>query len=98
MRVPARALALAVLVIALLVASVYPIRTYLGQRAQIHTLEREALILERANGRLDHRVKSLHDPSELERLARECLGMVKPGETAFVLVPKGGHAATPSDC
>ena len=35
---------------------------------------------------------------ELERIARECLGMVKPGEIAFVVVPKGGHTATPSDC
>ncbi|MDP9343302.1 MAG: septum formation initiator family protein [Actinomycetota bacterium] len=98
MRVRPRALALAVLVVALLVASVYPIRTYLGQRAQIHSLEREALILERANARTEHRIKSLHDPAELERLARECLGMVKHGEIAFVVVPKGGHAATPSDC
>jgi cell division protein FtsB len=97
-RVPPRALALAVLVIALLVASVYPIRTYLSQHAQIHTLEQESLILEHANARLDHRIASLHDPGELERLARECLGMVKPGEIAFVVVPKGGHTATPSDC
>lgn len=98
MRMHARTLALAVLVVALLVASVYPIRTYITQQTQIHTLERDALILERANGHLEQRVKSLHNPSELERLARECLGMVKPGETAFVVVPKGGHAATPSDC
>jgi cell division protein FtsB len=93
-----RALALAVLVIALLVASVYPIRTYLSQHAQIRTLEQESLILDRANARLDHRIASLHNRGELERLARECLGMVKPGEIAFVVVPKGGHAATPSDC
>ena len=98
MRVRPRAIALAVLVVALLTAAVYPVRTYLGQRAQIHTLERESLILERANVRLDHRIASLHDPGELERLARECLGMVKTGEIAFVVVPKGGHAATPSDC
>jgi cell division protein FtsB len=98
MKVRPRAIALAVLVAALLMAAVYPVRTYLGQRAQINTLERESLILERANARLDTRIKSLHDPAELQRLARECLGMVKPGETAFVVVPKGGHAATPSDC
>lgn len=26
----------------------------------------------------------LHDPVELEKLARECLGMAGPGEVAFV--------------
>ncbi len=98
MRIRPRALALAILVVALLVASVYPIRTYLSQQAQIHTLEQESLVLEQANASLDHRIKTLHDPAELERLARECLGMVKPGEIAFVVVPKGGHAAAPSDC
>jgi cell division protein FtsB len=98
MRIRPRAIALAVLVAALLMAAVYPVRTYLGQRAQINTLERESLVLEGANARLNHRITSLHDPGELERLARECLGMVKPGEIAFVVVPKGGHTAAPSDC
>ena len=98
MRIRPRAIALAVLVVALLTAAIYPVRTYLGQRAQIHTLERQSAILERANDHLTHHITSLHDPSQLERLARECLGMVKPGEIAFVVVPKGGHAATPSDC
>ena len=31
----------------------------------------------------------------LERLARQCLGMVKPGEIAFVVVPKEGAPAPP---
>jgi len=98
MRIRPRAIALAVLVVALLTAAIYPVRTYLGQRAQIHTLEHQSVILERANLQLNHRITSLHDPSQLERLARECLGMVKPGEIAFVVVPKGRHTATPSDC
>ena len=33
----------------------------------------------------------------LERIARECLGMVKPGETAFVVVPAHGKP-DPPDC
>ena len=98
MRIRPRAIALAVLVAALLMAAVYPVRTYLGQKAQIHTLERQSAILERANAGLSRHISALHDPGQLERLARECLGMVKPGEIAFVVVPKGGHAATPSDC
>ena len=39
----------------------------------------------------------LNDPRTLERLARECLGMVRPGQIAFVTIPK--HAAPiPPDC
>jgi hypothetical protein len=39
----------------------------------------------------------LLDPRTLERLARECVGMVRPGETGFVVIPRG-EAPTPPDC
>ena len=35
-------------------------------------------------------IQRLHAPNYLERLARECLGMVRPGEVSFVVVPKDG--------
>jgi cell division protein FtsB len=89
-RITGRALALALLVVALLVASVYPLRTYLGQRDQIGSLERQERVLERKNAELQMRIGRLHDPGYLERLARECLGMVKRGEISFVLVPNRG--------
>jgi cell division protein FtsB len=40
----------------------------------------------------------LRDPGFLERLARQCLGMVKPGEVAFVVVPVQGAPAPPPEC
>ena len=43
------------------------------------------------------RIADLNDPRTLERLARECLGMVMPGETGFVAIPRG-QAPTPPDC
>jgi cell division protein FtsB len=89
-RITGRALALMLLVGALLVASVYPLRTYLGQRDQIGSLERQERLLERKNAELQTRIGRLHDPAYLERLARECLGMVKRGEISFVLVPNRG--------
>ena len=46
---------------------------------------------------LERRIADLNDPSTLERLARECLGMVNPGEIAFVPIPKG-RAPTLPDC
>jgi cell division protein FtsB len=33
---------------------------------------------------------------QAEQLARECLGMVRPGETAFVMVPTRGAPPSPS--
>ncbi len=92
-----RGVVLAVLVTVLGVVSLGPVREYLGERARIATLERQAQMLERANAGLEAEIKRLHDPAELERLARECLGMVRPGEIAFVTVPKGGQPQ-PSSC
>ena len=89
-RITARGAVLLVVVMLLAIALVYPARLYWQQRSQIGELEKQtqALIIE--NQKLTGKVQKLNDPAYLERLARECLGMVKPGETAFVVVSKGG--------
>jgi cell division protein FtsB len=81
----------------LILLSLGPARAFLAQRAQIADLERQTQVLEDANARLQGQISRLHDPTELERLARECLGMVKPGETAFVTGPNTSDGE-PSDC
>jgi cell division protein FtsL len=96
-RLTARAAILGVLVVIVAALSIVPTRQFLAQRAQIAKLEQDAGRLEQANGQLESQIAKLHDSSELERLARECLGMVKPGETAFVTVPKHGEPQ-PSRC
>ena len=83
-RLTARAGALVVIVALLGVLAVVPARAYLDQRARIAALELQAQRLETQNATLSNRVAKLHDPAELERLARACLGMVKPGEIAFI--------------
>lgn len=96
-RLTARA-ALLIIVVSLLAAfAMAPVREFLGERERIADLERKAQILDDANARLRAEIAKLHDPNELERLARECLGMVNPGETAFVTVPRGG-TAHPASC
>jgi cell division protein FtsB len=97
LRLTGRALALLVLVAGLLVASIYPLRTYLHQHQQIGSLEQRMVSLEQRNRALERRMARLHDPAYLERLARECLGMVRRGETSFVVVPDNG-IATPAHC
>jgi cell division protein FtsL len=47
--------------------------------------QRRALLAE--NRRLREEVRRLYDPAYVERLAREQLGLVRPGEVAVVLVP-----------
>jgi cell division protein FtsB len=91
-RITGRAVALLVVVAALLVAAMYPLRAYLNERAQIASLEQRVTDLRHSNTQLDGRIRRLHDPAYLERMARECLGMVKPGEIPFVVVPKHGKA------
>ena len=89
-RLTARAAVLAVVSLILLTLAVALLRSLIDGRNTLSQLERQAEDLERQNTRLEARIERLNDPTYLERLARECLGMVRPGETAFVMVPKHG--------
>ncbi|MEW6058564.1 MAG: septum formation initiator family protein [Actinomycetota bacterium] len=79
------------------VLSLVPIRELVSQRDRIADLERQAQVLVDTNDELRTQITALHDPAELERRARECLGMVESGEVAFVTTPRSGDAE-PSDC
>jgi cell division protein FtsB len=97
MRATPRASILLFAVFLAVVFAVAPMRAYLHQRAELSDLQRQADLLEQQNTGLERRIADLNDPATLERLARECLGMVEPGEIAFVPIPKG-RAPTPPDC
>jgi cell division protein FtsB len=77
------------------VMAIVPIGRYLDQSAAIADIERRAAELGSQNAELRAEISRLHDPTELEKLARECLGMVGPGEVAFVM--PGGRTLVP-DC
>lgn len=94
-RMTGRAAVLLIAIGLLVVMALVPIGRYLEQRAAIADLERRAAQLEDRNAELRARISKLHDPAELEKLARECLGMVAPGEVAFVTP---GETAARSDC
>jgi cell division protein FtsB len=91
-RITGRALVLLLIVGAVLFAASYPLRAYLNERSKISILDDQVNALQRQNATLDHRIAQLKDPAYLEQLARECLGMIKPGEIPFVVVPKHGKA------
>jgi cell division protein FtsB len=81
---------LALVVVVLLFALAVPVRTLMQQRADLARLQRGEQVLEQHNDALKLQIARLHDPVYLERIARECLGMVRPGEIPFVVVPKAG--------
>ena len=95
-RLTSRGAVLAVIITALLLYVVVPLRTYIAQRNQLSELQDQTSQLEQQNRVLQRQVALLHDPAYLERLARECLGMIRPGEIGFVVVPKNGRSLPPS--
>jgi cell division protein FtsB len=97
LRLTPRATILGFIVFIAAIFAVAPARAYLDQRAQREQLATEVQQLQQQNADLQHQLDQLHDPVELERLARECLGMVDPGEIAIVPV-EPGKAPTPPNC
>ena len=88
---------LVLVVTALLFYLMVPLRTYVAQRDRLEQLERQSRVLQRQNSDLQRRVQLLNDPAYVEKIARECLGMVKKGEIAFVVVPRSGPPQ-PANC
>lgn len=80
----------ALLVVALaLLTNVLPFRDIVRQRQEIAAARSYLAELEAANAQLEERIEALQTPLEIERLARERLGYVRPGEEAFVVIDPG---------
>ncbi len=84
-RLTGRAAGLLIALALLVLLALVPARALLAQRATMADLERRTSELENENAELRGEIARLNDPAELERLARECLGMVGPGEIALVV-------------
>jgi cell division protein FtsB len=82
--------------VGLLFAFGYPTRTFLQQRTQIHATERHLADLRRATASLDRQSRQLQSDAAVERIAREQYGLVRPGETPYVLVPAVPPSTTPT--
>lgn len=97
LRMSGRAVALFLIACAVMLLGIAPLRGYMDERGQIADLGRQAATLEAQNAALQSQIDRLTDEAYLEQIARQCLGMVMPGEIAFVLVPTHG-SPTPPDC
>ena len=82
-------LVLAVLLLAALaltVAGVFPLRQLADQRRTVAEARARLAALEAERRGLEAEIAALETDAELERLAREELGYVRPGEVGYVVV------------
>ena len=75
-----------VVVGAAFLTQVVPYRQILDSQRQLNTARAELAALEADNARLAADVAALGSEAEIEKLAREKLGYVRPGEPAFVVL------------
>lgn len=74
-----------------------PYQQILESQRQVNAARAQLQALEEENALLQADVDALHTESEVEKLAREKLGYVRPGERAYVVLdPPGADAEAPS--
>ena len=64
-----------------------PTRQLIAQRKRIANMARDLRVVERSNERLTDRIARLNDPDFIEQRAREQIGLVREGETTYVVMP-----------
>jgi cell division protein FtsL len=71
-------------------AGIFPFHQILGQQDSVSLAERQLEALQEENRRLEAEIAALQTPEEVERLARERFGLVRPGEISYVVVAPEG--------
>lgn len=90
-------LALAALVaVVVTAAGIFPFRQIIADRRSVALAQEKLAALEAENDRMEAEVVVLHTDDEVERLARERFGLVRPGEIAYVAVAPAGEEAQDS--
>lgn len=90
-----RAALFLVVLVGLLFVFVYPTRTFLDQRDETNKARAQLEVLQSENARLARESKRLSTDSEIERLARQKYGLVKPGQIPFVILPAPSETTPP---
>lgn len=73
-----------------------PYQQILESQRQVSAAQAELEALEGENARLQADVDALHTEAEIEKLAREKLGYVRPGEKAYVVLDPPGTEEAPA--
>lgn len=74
--------------------AIEPTRQLLEQRRRIDGMAADFDQVRRSNERLEARIERLKDPDFLEQRARTQIGLVRPGETTFIVMPPTRGAAS----
>jgi cell division protein FtsB len=75
-----------IMVALVLMATVIPFRQIVDQQNRLDNARTQLIAVLAENDILSQEVAVLDTPAEIERLAREKLGYVMPGETAYVIL------------
>jgi cell division protein FtsB len=67
--------------------AIEPTRQLIEQRERIAGMANELGSIERSNRRLEARIRRLKDPDFIEQRARAQVGLVRPGEVTYVVMP-----------
>jgi cell division protein FtsB len=70
--------------------AIQPTRQLLDQRDRIARMSEDLSAMRQANRALEDRIARLNDPDYLEQQARAQIGLVRPGETTFLVMPPAG--------
>jgi cell division protein FtsB len=77
---------------------VVPYRQIIDSQRQVASAQERLAALEAENQELEADVAALNTDAEIEKLAREKLGYVRPGETGFVVLdPPGSDQIAPAE-
>ncbi len=86
---------LAIVIGALAVTGIAPAQQMYDQKQLIETEKQKLAALTERNQTLQDRLDRSKDPAYMEKLAREQLGLVRPGETSYVVIPGPALPAPP---
>ncbi|HEY6932751.1 MAG TPA: septum formation initiator family protein [Marmoricola sp.] len=75
----------------LLVSYASSLRAYLEQRSQVEALQQQVAQSRHDISRLEREKRRWHDKAYVEAMARQRLGWVLPGETAYQVIGKDGR-------
>ena len=79
--------------LALTVSGVFPFRQLIDQRGAVEESREQLAALGDENRKLEEDITALGTDAEIERVARDQYGLVRPGETGYVIVSPPGAAA-----
>lgn len=76
--------------LAIVLAGVFPFRQLIAQERLVENTKVKLDALTVENEAIQDQIDGAQSPTELERIAREQYGMVRPGETSYVVELNGG--------